>query len=214
MNNHKKLRYYLESEVAKHNLENDCWVSVFGKVLDLTTLLANNAGVLAQPIIRSAGEDVSHWFDPDTQEPKTHVDVVSGMKVPYLPHGRYIHVPPNDPTTTWNCDFAAPWWKDDQYCIGLLSKKKRLVKVVNTLTSQEDVLEVCCEETLADIKQRYRSYNDKIDSYTWKRMGRPLNMNLNLEDNDIPDETSQFQQLGLSPDTYIPAIHIYFNMQV
>lgn len=35
-----------------------------------------------------------------------------------------------------------PWWKDDSYCIGVLSQKTRFVKIINTLTSQDQIIEV------------------------------------------------------------------------
>ena len=36
-------------------------------------------------------------------------------------------------------------------------------------------------------------------------------MDKTLEENDIPDESEQFIELGLDEDMYIPAIHLYFN---
>jgi hypothetical protein len=56
-------RLHTASEVARHCTEADCWVSVFGRVYDLTPLLAEGHGTLADPIIDAAGTDVSHWFD-------------------------------------------------------------------------------------------------------------------------------------------------------
>ena len=38
--------YFLPSEVAMHNVESDCWVSVLGKVFDITSLLAANKGTV------------------------------------------------------------------------------------------------------------------------------------------------------------------------
>ena len=35
-----------------------------------------------------------------------------------------------------------PWWRDDSYSIGVLSAKTRFIKIINTLTSQEQVIEV------------------------------------------------------------------------
>ena len=35
-------RYYLPNEVTKHNTADDCWVSLFNQVYDLTKLLAEN----------------------------------------------------------------------------------------------------------------------------------------------------------------------------
>jgi len=79
------------------------------------------------------------------------------------------------------------------------------------LTAQDDLLEVCSEETLNEIRSRYLQYNAHASSYTWKRLGRTLNMNATLDDNDIPDETDDFSQLGIDPDQYIPVIHVHFN---
>jgi hypothetical protein len=36
-------------------------------------------------------------------------------------------------------------------------------------------------------------------------------MELNLEENMIPDESDEFRSLHLKPDFYVPAIHLYFN---
>lgn len=52
--------------------------------------------------------------------------------------------------------------------IGQLSKKTRKIRVVNTLTTQDDLLEVCSEETLLEIQDRYTDYNKHAGSYTWK----------------------------------------------
>ena len=48
-------------------------------------------------------------------------------------------------------------------------------------------------------------------SYTWKRLGKVLDMDKNLADNEIPDETEELIELGIDVDEYIPAIHLYFN---
>ena len=39
---YKLRKYYTPAEVAKHNLSNDCWISKFNKVFDLTLLLHAN----------------------------------------------------------------------------------------------------------------------------------------------------------------------------
>jgi hypothetical protein len=80
-----------------------------------------------------------------------------------------------------------PWWQDDKYVKGTLSKKRRFIRIVNTLTSQDDLLEVCIiiycayfeyflipfssqvatEETLEEIRQRYLKFNLHAGSYAW-----------------------------------------------
>ena len=72
-------------------------------------------------------------------------------------------------------------------------------------------MSVCAEETLEEIRRRYLKLNSHSLSYTWKRLGRPLNMNKTLEENDIKDETEEFEELHIDEDAYIPAIHIYYD---
>lgn len=79
------------------------------------------------------------------------------------------------------------------------------------LSGQTSQLEVCCEERLSDIRVRYLAYNAHAMSYTWKRLGRVLDMRLTLEENGVPDEGEEFQQLNIDEDQYIPALHVHFN---
>lgn len=89
--------YYSSNEVAEHNVMSDCWVSYFGNVYDLTKLVQENkgekrccsersmatqrqasqlipcstvlpSGLLVQPLLKFAGQDITHWFDPKTKE--------------------------------------------------------------------------------------------------------------------------------------------------
>lgn len=66
---YKLRRYYLNAEVAVHNTKDDCWVSFFGQVFDLTRLLQDNyTSEQCDPIVLAAGTDITHWFDPSTRE--------------------------------------------------------------------------------------------------------------------------------------------------
>lgn len=38
-----------------------------------------------------------------------------------------------------------------------------------------------CEETINEILERYKSINDHAASYTWKRLGKPIDMERTLE---------------------------------
>jgi hypothetical protein len=53
--------------------------------------------------------------------------------------------------------------------------------------------------------------NDHAASYTWKRLGRPLDMELTLGGNGIEDDTDTYRDLNIDEDYYIPAIHLYYN---
>ena len=64
--------------------------------------------------------------------------------------------------------------------IGILTLKTRSLRLVNTLTSQQHMIEVCTEETLHEILARYLNYNSHAQSYTWKYRGDPLDMSKTL----------------------------------
>ncbi|KNC46609.1 cytochrome b5 domain containing 1 [Thecamonas trahens ATCC 50062] len=162
-------------------------------------------------MLKAAGTDISHWFEAKTGQPRAELDEALNLPVPYAPQGRYLHLPPNGPAAKWDNDFGLPWWMDPSRCIGLLSAKTRYIRITNTLTGQEDVLEVCAEETLAEILERYVDFNAHASSYTWKRLGRVLDMDLTLEENGIDDEEEVYYDLSLPDSYYYPAIYLYFN---
>lgn len=58
--------------------------------------------------------------------------------------------------------------QDEQYVIGRLSAKSKRIRVANVLTKQEHLLEVCEEETLQEVLDRYLDFNAHAGSYTWK----------------------------------------------
>lgn len=56
--------------------------------------------------------------------------------------GRFLHVPPPFPRSDWSNTFGTPWWKETRYCVGTLSVRTRKIRIINTLTLQEQVIEV------------------------------------------------------------------------
>jgi meiotically up-regulated gene 157 (Mug157) protein len=105
-----------------------------------------------------------------------------------------------------------PWWNDtERYCIGRLTKKVRQINLMNTLTKEESVIDVASEENMNEILDRYLVQNYHASSYTWKRLGKVLNMTLTLSENGIEDETQECLSLGIDPEDYIPTIHLYFD---
>jgi len=203
-------RYYTAADVAPHNVSHDCWVSYFGSVYDLTPLLAEYSGPLAQPLIDAAGTDISHWFNENTGQPKTHVDPETGLEEIYCPWGRYIHVPPKGPESGWATDYVIPWWEDRRYYIGSFTKRTRKVTICNLLTKQKNTIEVPVEESIEEIRDRYLVFNAHAKSYKWTRLGKPLDMSQTLEENGMKDETEEFMRLGIDPDDHIPVIHLHF----
>jgi hypothetical protein len=91
---------------------------------------------------------------------------------------------------------SIPWWRNsEKYQIGLLTKKARRIRLRNTLVEDDEfVLEVCKEEKLSQIRfgililfidelfrARFLERNAHAHSYTWKHLGRVLDMTKTLE---------------------------------
>ncbi|KFM78415.1 Cytochrome b5 domain-containing protein 1, partial [Stegodyphus mimosarum] len=104
-----------------------------------------------------------------------------------------------------------PWWKDEQYVIGLLTRKSRIIRIRNTLIMKTVDLEVCSEETIEDILQRYLKFNSHAKSYAWKYHGQELDMGQNLEMNGIPDKDFQLNRLRQKEEDFIPTLNLYYK---
>uniref|UniRef100_UPI0029536DC0 cytochrome b5 domain-containing protein 1 n=1 Tax=Panthera onca TaxID=9690 RepID=UPI0029536DC0 len=167
--------------------------------------------LLLKPIIEVAGQDISHWFDPKTRDIRKHIDPLTGTLRYRTPWGRFLHVPPQLPRSDWANDFGKPWWQGSRYEVGRLSAKTRNIRIINTLTSQEHMLEVGALESMWEILHRYLPYNAHAASYTWKYEGKNLNMDHTLEQNGIRDEDDEFDSLSMDGAPYTPAILLYFN---
>lgn len=213
-------QFFTTKEVRDHAFADDAYVSLNGKVLDLTPLIQKylqrpKYAFLVQPLIEAAGTDISHWWDSDSDDMRTCVDENTGMRSYNQPHGRFAHVPTNYPDSNIDIEYDIPWWKDPAYEVGVLTRKTRKIRIVNALNSHEITLEVCAEETLQEIIDgRFLQINAHANSYTWKRLDpkpRVLDMSKTLEENGIQDETEAFESLGLNAEYYIPAIHLYFD---
>ncbi|KAM8882232.1 cytochrome b5 domain-containing protein 1 [Synchiropus picturatus] len=208
----KRPNFFTPTQVAAHNTTTDLWVSYLGKVCDLTPLaMQHEDDPLLVPILEFAGKDISSWFDVETKDLQTYIHPLTNCVSYYTPRGRFLHVPPAGPRSDWATDVSPPWWKDERYVVGRLTVKTRWIRVINTLTSQEQRLEVCTEETMEEILKRYLFYNSHASSYTWKFEGTCLDMSRTLCENSIPDQDMELEQLRLDRDLFTPAILLYFN---
>jgi len=81
------------------------------------------------------------------------------------------------------------------------------------LSSQEHLIEVCSEETIADIEKRYLVHNAHSTSYTWKYDGNVLDVAKTLEENGVIDESAAFQALSIdeSNEACISEVQVYYN---
>ncbi|XP_017775365.1 PREDICTED: cytochrome b5 domain-containing protein 1 [Nicrophorus vespilloides] len=205
-------KYFGPFEVVIHNRPEDCWVSLLGKVLNITPLIKEHESEdCVKPLLAFAGKDISDWFDPRDGDILHYVHPVSGCHDPYIPHGRIPDVEVQVPATRWQPLDRKPWWKDPKYEVGLLTKKVRPIRIINPLFGLEVHMNVCCEDTVLRIKERYSIFNSDANIYLWRYMDNVLNDELTLEENGIIDETDRFGSVGLSPTFYVPAIMIFYN---
>jgi len=58
---------------------------------------------------------------------------------------------------------------------------------------------------------RYIRYNVHATSYTWKHLGRLLDMDRSLADNGLPDESADFFDLSIDRHEFVPEVQVYFN---
>ncbi len=154
------VKYFTKEEISVHNNPEDCWVSIFTDVYDLSELINENRGVLANPLIEAAGTSISHWFKENSRDVKTFIDPVRHIEMPYTPFGRFIHVPPPDPMDRVEA-IVTPWWKDNRYIIG---KVRNNFPVFNC----NDLLSVDKE----DNDDQNHKYDDSIGRYNKNLPGR------------------------------------------
>lgn len=212
-------RWLTPADVAKHNSEQSAWVSVFSRVVDVTSLLKRTATGAAdvcdaatQTLLRNAGRDVSHWFDRATGDVRTVVDAASGLATAQQP---LPHAPPAAPTTAAAVVFAEPWWRSADLCVGRLTQRPRRVGVLNTLLPHDAVVVVECaaEEPLSEVLcGRYAALaNAHARSYTAKYLGRTLDPQRTLEENGVPDDEAAFEDAGVDGAPHVPTLFLYFN---
>ena len=105
-----KKRYYTPYDVSLHMQANDCWVSIFNEVIDITSILQDNIksnrvskcqqisiDPLCEPLILNAGKDISYWFDKETGDPRKHYDTAQGKQVYYWPQGEFLGISEKGP---------------------------------------------------------------------------------------------------------------------
>jgi len=194
-------RWLTRKMIEGHNSADSCWVVVYRKVFDLTELVNDHSqeASFITPIIRNAGKDVSHWFHPRTLDVLTKkTEDGSGLEF-YLPDGLFVHCTEKEDSN------IIPWWRNYDLIVGIRTERSYEIRFVNVLTGVDTTMEVCKEETLAEIRDRLLAHNSHAKSYVFKFLGRVLDMTKTLG-----------PQLGNCPPTfadssYIPSIFLYYS---
>jgi hypothetical protein len=195
-----ELPYYTPAQVSSHCVAADCWLSLLGKVIDVTELVRTEDPQLMQSLVSAAGTDISHWFTKDG-ELKVVYDLKSGLRRYQTPGDLpLLHAPPPHPDAAFDMSFGEPWWRQKKLVVGNLTQKTRKLRVVNMLLSSSHVIDVCAEQKISDINDLYRSYNAHAGSYTWKKLNKQgkmetLDYQKTLHENDLPDMSRELAEL-------------------
>ncbi|XP_045469055.1 cytochrome b5 domain-containing protein 1 [Harmonia axyridis] len=208
----KKLPYIAPFEVVVHNKATDCWVSVLGKVFDITPLIKQYEGqACVKPLIALAGKDLSHWFDAKTGAIRHRIHPVTGVLTPYCPNGAFPDVQCQVPDSQWRAINGPPWWDRPQYQIGILTKRVRSLKIINMLTFHEVQINVCCEDTFRRIQERYSIFNKDPDSYAWRYFDQEIDLDKTMDENGIVDDRDKFTEFGMPQNFYIPVVFLFYK---
>ena len=202
--------FFTREDLSHHCTPNSLWVSLFSSVYDLTDLVKRHSGSSeVQSLLKFAGGDVSHFFDPKTKQPlRMHVYNKIGFRTfPSVLHGVDLNL------TTRKEEQDKPWWKDKSMQVGFLTKKEVTVKIINVFVFQETKMVVPIEETLAQIRERYLVYNFHAKSYSWKSIeGHLLDMGDTLEQNGLIQDLPEAISLQLPEECrLVPTIFLHFN---
>ena len=86
--------YFTPNEVKLHAAPTDCWLSKFGRVYDYTNLVKASPTNLVVAIVKTAGQDVSEWFDVETGDFPRVINALDGNLRFRLPLGLpTLHTP-------------------------------------------------------------------------------------------------------------------------
>lgn len=146
-------------------------------------------------LISFAGKDLSRYFN-ELGEPLERVNQ----------HIKNVPVfPPAFEKESDDHDF---WWCGDGYVVGKITRVERRVRIINTLTRKTISMNVCEEDSIEKIKQKYaKRFNRNADNYIWRKTSssdpKPgqLFMDKTLTQNDIP--FGKHEKLGLPPAVWL-----------
>lgn len=233
-----KRPYYTETEVENHCFADDCWVCLYGDVLDLTNLIQSHLEErpeqkqLLKPLLRHAGKDVSHFFKRETKEEGSSVFSPKHEAQDFDKNRRqgkteqamktFLHMCPEAPLSTFDT-LIVPWWEQRELIIGHLTEEPVVLQLMNTLLVEQGcdaesrtIIEAAKEESLEEIGKRYLPFNAHANAYVWKVLQqngrhRILDMEQTLEENGIEVRTNEVKKLGLKRENAVITIFLSYK---
>ncbi|XP_074898403.1 cytochrome b5 domain-containing protein 1 isoform X2 [Buteo buteo] len=127
-------------------------------------------------------------------QPLTRVDPQSGLLCCCVPGGP--GAAPPEPRSDWAPPETPPWWEDPRLEVGRLTAAPQHLRLLNTLTGQEHVIEACGEQA-GGLVERALPWNAHAGGYAWRCGGAPLH----------PDQPPPAPDRDGSP----PTVLLYFT---
>ncbi|CAG9801889.1 unnamed protein product [Chironomus riparius] len=157
-----KRMFFTRDEVVIHNSRDDIWVIINGTVIDLTIFFrkrveSDSVNDCLNLLLAYAGKDLS-WCFNEQNFPIFRVNQY-GYSIPKFP--------PVNEKESHDSDY---WWNDEKNIIGHVTCLERRLRIVNTLTRKKIVMNVCDEDSINVIKEKYKKrFNSNADNYIWRK---------------------------------------------
>ncbi|EDV99126.1 cytochrome b5 domain-containing protein 1 [Drosophila grimshawi] len=204
----RKMRYYLMDEICIHNKKEDCWIVIYRNVFDLTPMIKDRLdhwNCSMDYLVAHAGKDLTHLFH-ENGEPRTEISLSTGRPRVLFPPILEVAI----------SEFAktkhAMWSQDPFYHIGRVTRRPRRIRLINTLTAKVQHMNVCDEDSIYDIQEKYKQrFNHHAGSYEWRKFSNGakccgvLNLNGTLDENGLTDDEDC--DVELPP----PSIWLYYT---
>ncbi|KAH8298212.1 hypothetical protein KR018_011029 [Drosophila ironensis] len=204
----RKMRYYLKDEVVCHNKKDDCWVVIHRNVFDLTPMLKDRTDHWNRNLdylMAHAGKDLTHFFH-ENGEPRTEISSSTGRPRVLFPPILEVAISEFSKTR------GTMWSQDSFYHVGRVTRRPRLIRLINVLTGTTQYMTVCNEDSIFDIQQKYKQrYNHHAGSYEWRKFSNGgktpsvLDLNGTLDENGLTDDEDS--TVELPP----PSIWLYYT---
>ncbi|MEN2498298.1 MAG: Cytochrome b5 domain-containing protein 1 [Marteilia pararefringens] len=230
--------FYLPEELKLHCSEQDLWVVIHSRIYNLSAIIEKYRGCdkrLLEPLIKKAGRDISHWFEAETLQvllaiqidliyskyPISYIDPETTLRLYACPDGPFLGIPETlEERKTTESSFdtdSVDWWKSEEFLVGYLTSEVQTIRVLNTLTGRSAILRICSEWTIDEISRHFsKILNSHSRSYTWKYLGRELDMSRDLGENKVKNHQKELIELNVEIDhkmfeNSVTTLELYFN---
>lgn len=121
-------------------------------------------------LLAFGGKDLSHLFHLNNL-PRTEISPVTGKPRVLFPP--ILEVAQSELLKTPR----KLWSQDPFYHIGRVTRRERIIRIINTLTGATIFMKVCDEDSIYEIQRKYKEiYNNHAGSYLWRKFSNGVNL--------------------------------------